>query len=74
MEDASKKARRKIKVLRKLKRRDITGDLLEAVVHIVWPDNGAWYGATVKQVSRQHVVHMVDCLLLPCVIADGSMK
>ena len=65
MEDASKKARRKTKVFRKLKRRDITSDLLEAVVHIVWPDNGAWYGATVKQVSRQHVAQVAGCLLLP---------
>jgi hypothetical protein len=65
VEDACKKARRKTKVFRKLKRRDITSDLLEAVVHIVWPDNGAWYGATVKQVSRQHVAQVAGCLLLP---------
>lgn len=51
MEDATKKARRKVKVFRKLKRRDVTSELLEQTVHIVWPDNGAWYGATVKQVS-----------------------
>lgn len=50
MEDATKKARRKTKVFRKLKRQDIASDLLGATVYIVWPDNGAWYGATVKQV------------------------
>ncbi len=40
----------KKQVFKLLKRRDVTSDLLEETVHIVWPDNGAWYAATVKQV------------------------
>ncbi len=42
----------KQQVFKLLKRRDVTSDLLEETVHIVWPDNGAWYAATVKQVRH----------------------
>lgn len=39
------------KVFRLLKRRDITADLVNQVIHIVWPDNQIWYAAIVNKVK-----------------------
>jgi hypothetical protein len=38
------------RVLRLLKRKDITAELVNQVIHIVWPDNQIWYAAVVNKV------------------------
>lgn len=34
----------------------MTDALLEQEVHILWPDNGVWYGAVIKEVRDERAV------------------
>lgn len=41
-----------MEVYRLLRRADVSDALLEQEVHILWPDNGVWYGAVIKDVRN----------------------
>lgn len=58
---ARKRAKRERQVYRLLRAEDVQPALLAQEVHILWPDDGVWYGAVIEKVGGQRSTSCSGC-------------